>query len=230
MVSMFRILGNNIFNSNLIISGVTQKNQELFPPHGFSISHGDILSDEEVQNHRKYLADHLKVDFNLMKFQKQIHGDRIRIIDENSVQEDSDGMMTNIKGIVLSVTIADCCGILIHDPNKEAIAAVHSGWRGTQQNIAAKGIKMMNSEFDSDPKDLRVYLSPCASGDKYEVGKDVARFFPNSIKPTSDEKYLFDNKKEIVSQLLVAGISRENIEVSDICTISDSKISFIPPR
>jgi purine-nucleoside/S-methyl-5'-thioadenosine phosphorylase / adenosine deaminase len=218
----YNILKNKLFKHCDLIFGVTQKNQDIFPPFGFSISNADIYNDEEIATQRRYFADYLGVEFDKMKFQKQVHGNRIRIIDENSEQEDSDGMMTNIKGIVLNVTIADCGGILIYDPKNEAIAALHSGWRGTQQNIANKGIKMMQNEYGSRPNDLLVYLSPCASGEKYEVGWDVAKYFPDSIKQISSEKYLFDNKHEIFNQLLAVGVAEDNIEISDICTISDT--------
>jgi YfiH family protein len=218
---MYKILENNIYKSYHLISGITQRNLEDFPPNGFSISNGKILNDDEVLKHRMFLADYLGVEFDKMKFQKQVHGNRIRIIEENSEIEDSDGMMTNIKGLLLNVTLADCCGILIYDPENDAIAALHSGWRGTQQNIAKKGIGMMKEIYNSDPEKILVYLSPCASGENYEVGEDVAKFFPNSVKQISVEKYLFDNHNEIKSQLFDAGVLYENIEISEICTISD---------
>lgn len=218
---MYKILENNQYKPYHLISGVTQRNLENFPPNGFSISNGKILNDDEVIAHRKYLGEYLGVDYIAMKFQKQVHGDRIRIIDEKSEIEDSDGMMTNIKGLVLNVTLADCCGILIFDPENEAIAALHSGWRGTQHNIAKKGIGMMEEIYNSDPEKILVYLSPCASGENYEVGEDVAKFFPNSVKQISEEKYLFDNHNEIKSQLLDSGVLTKHIEISEICTISD---------
>ncbi|MCK5742328.1 MAG: polyphenol oxidase family protein, partial [Chlorobi bacterium] len=69
--------------------------------------------------------------------------------------------------------------------------------------------------------DLKVYLSPCASVKKYETGQEFKEYFPDSVIQ-SGEKYYFDNHKEIKNQLIQSGINADNIEVSDVCTISDT--------
>jgi YfiH family protein len=217
-----------IFDKSKILSGVTLRNVHSFPEHGFSISPAMILSDEQAIEHRRRLAEQIQVPFQMMKFQKQVHETEIMEVDSKTGSEElyphiSDGMMTNEIGVVLNVTIADCCAVLLYDPINRAIAALHSGWKGTSLNITQKGIEMIGELYGTEPDRLLVYLSPCAGGDKYEVGYDVARFFPDSVKQISDEKYLFDNKKQIKLQLLEAGVNEKNIEVSDICTISDVK-------
>ena len=103
----------------------------------------------------------------------------------------------------------------------DVISGIHSGWRGTKLNIVNKGIKIMNDKFNSKPKQLLVYISPCASGNNYEVEYDVAQYFPNSVSKINDKKYLYDNRSEIYNQLLDARIKKENIESSKICTIDN---------
>ena len=84
-----------------------------------------------------------------------------------------------------------------------------------------KAINILKINFNSNRKDLLVYLSPSASGDRYEVGWEVSQHFPKSIKKSNNEKYLFDNRNEIKLQLLECGVPEQNIEVSAVCTISD---------
>lgn len=212
----------NVFPDS-ITAGITLKNEAEFPPNGFSVSKTDIISEDIVQAHRKALSDFLGVDFSNMKFQRQVHGDHIRIIDDNSEILESDGMITSQKGLVLSVSIADCAAILIYDQANNVVAGIHSGWRGTKLKIANKAIALMQQEFNSKPSNLICYISACASGKNYEVGEDVAQHFPRSVSKLKSGKYLFDNKREIKFQLIESGVDENSIHVSDICTIENEK-------
>ncbi|TAL70681.1 MAG: peptidoglycan editing factor PgeF [Bacteroidetes bacterium] len=237
-----------IFDKSKIISGITKRNINEFPPNGFSISPAGDFYVKEANNGRKYLAEYLKKKYPSIKkviFQKQVHGDKIEIVDSNSIEgleqerEVRDGMICFEKGIVLCVSLADCAGILIYDQKKEAVAAIHSGWKGTSLDIAGKGIELMK-KHGSNPKDMQVWISPSASGEKYEVGYDVAKYFidneGNHLNPPlkkvaiiplspplikGKKKYLFDNKLQIKNQLISAGVKEEYIEISEICTIKD---------
>ncbi len=215
------ILTPKIFPANDIISGITKRNYDKFKPKGFTIS---PASDPIAINHRQLLANFLGVEFQKMKFQKEIHSDKIQIITDNTPNDmESDGMITNKKGLILNVSLADCTGILIYDPINKIIGAIHSGWRGTKLNIASKAINIFTQKFNSDPKNLLVYLTPGASGENYEVGWDVAQYFLNFITAKGDGKYLFDNSLQIMQQLIESGVKKSNIEKSEICTIENTE-------
>lgn len=218
------IITPRIFSYDTVIAGVTKKNELLFPETGFSISHGKTLNDAQVEQNRNYLASFLNIAPNALKCQKQVHGVDIQIVDEHTACGIHDGMISNTRGIVLCVCIADCCAVLLHDKATNSVAALHSGWRGTAQNITKKGIEMMQENFGTNPKDLMVYLSPCACGQCYEVGWDVAKFFPNSVVQIAEDKFLFDNHKQIVMQLNECGVENCNIGVAQECTIEDRSL------
>ncbi|MFP4528455.1 MAG: peptidoglycan editing factor PgeF [Candidatus Kapaibacterium sp.] len=177
----------------------------------------------EANQHRRYLAEYLGAGHNFMKFQKQVHEDDIRVVDESSGEAESDGLATFRRGIFLNLTLADCCGILIYDPKAPAVAALHSGWRGAHLNIAAKGIRKMGEWFASSPEDLLVWLTPCASGENYEVGPEVAEYFPDFAKSTDNEKFLLDLPGAVRAQLMEIGVPNENIESAGMCTIADDR-------
>lgn len=213
-----------IFDKSKIFSGVTTRNGSVFPKLGLSLSKAEILTDDELNLHRRTFAKLLSIPYDAMKYQKQIHSVIINEVFADTPVMESDGMFTSSKDLVLNISIADCAAVLIHDSINEVVMGLHSGWKGTSQNIVADGIKILSDKYGSNPADLLVYISPAASGKVYEVGEEVAKYFPRSVTPIANGKYLFDNKQEITFQLIDNGVSEANIEVSDECTISNSEL------
>lgn len=209
-----------IFSEKKIVAGVTKRCADKFGGFGLTFSTNDFINREVVDKNIGLLALQLGVARERIIFQRQTHSDKIRIVDNNSILDFSDAMITNVKDLCLCVRIADCAGVLIYDEKKEIICAVHSGWRGTSKNIVGKSIMQMSTTFGSNPKDLLVYISPCASVENYEVGKEFLEYFPESTIERNN-KFYFDNKKQILLQLINAGVALENIEISPKCTIAD---------
>ncbi len=219
------LVAPEIFPQDMVTAGVTLKNEAIGGERGISFSNFSttIYTDEEIKEYQELLAANLGVPFQHLKFRKQEHTDIIHVIDANSEVTVADGMITNIPAVFPVVKIADCAAVLVFDPVNAAVGAFHSGWKGTMQNIASKGIQEMKKRYGSNAGELLVYISPCASVKNYEVRWDVARHFPHSTVRVSEEKYLFDNRKEIYFQLLEAGVRDGNIEVSPFCTIADNR-------
>ncbi len=112
---------------------------------------------------------------------RQIHSDVAhRATGTTGKGEDTpqgDALITNERGVLLVVQTADCVPILLADRKKRAIAAVHSGWRGTLKRISAKTLGHMRMEFGTDPGDVIATLGPSIGRCHYEVGHEVAREF-----------------------------------------------------
>ncbi len=124
---------------------------------------------------------------------QQIHGNKIAIVDEvgsplradrgrsepdrhygaasvpNRDFPGCDGIITNQRGIVLGVYVADCCAVYIVESQTPAIGLVHSGRKGTELGVVTNAIKQMIERFDSDPANMIVQLSPCIRPPHYEV-------------------------------------------------------------
>jgi len=106
---------------------------------------------------------------------QQIHRNKIAVVDGSSYSPvgrefpGSDGIITNQRGIMLGVYVADCCAVYIVDPKTPAIGLVHSGRKGTELDIVTHGIRQMMDRFGSNPADLVVQLSPCIRPPHYEV-------------------------------------------------------------
>ncbi|HKV46812.1 MAG TPA: peptidoglycan editing factor PgeF [Candidatus Acidoferrales bacterium] len=89
----------------------------------------------------------------------------------------ADALFTREPGVLLIVQTADCVPILLADTKQRAVAAIHSGWRGTVQRIAQKTLGRMQMEFGTRPRDVVAAIGPCIAQSCYEVGSDVTKQF-----------------------------------------------------
>jgi YfiH family protein len=108
---------------------------------------------------------------------KQIHSDRVLVVESPGPQGEGDALVSNRPGIGLSIRTADCLPILIADPRNRAVAAIHAGWRGVVSQIASKTVHTMCLHFDSKPEDLVVAIGPGIGACCFEVGPEVAAQF-----------------------------------------------------
>jgi hypothetical protein len=119
----------------------------------------------------------------------QVHGSRVAIIDRpwmtREELEGYDAFITNLPGVAIGVRTADCVPILLYDPVKRVIAAVHSGWKGTVLKVSHGAIDLMEEVFGTAPEDLRAVIGPCIGPDSFQVGEEVAEKFKDAGFPMS---------------------------------------------
>ena len=151
--------------------------------HGFilRIPGLDVQTDREsaLQRLEHYHHEELaKIGRRSLKLAKQIHGNGVATIDAGSAAktEEVDGLITADPKVVLGIYVADCCAIFLVDPIRRVIGLVHSGKKGTEQNIIGVAVRKLRIDFQSEPKDLVAVLSPCIRPPYYEVD------FAQSIK------------------------------------------------
>ncbi|MCB0711589.1 MAG: peptidoglycan editing factor PgeF [Ignavibacteriae bacterium] len=191
---------------------------------GFNMSTAVGDREEQVLANRQHLAARLGFSLDRLAVQHQVHGDRVVYVDENYQLGDSDALYTNKTGHLLAVSVADCVPILIADPDRNVVAGVHSGWRGSVQNIVGKTLALLKDVYTLSAENLLVWVGPSAGQCCYEVGADVAGAFDSKhSRGISDGKYLFDNRGVVVEQLLAEDVLPERIEVDLRCTICDTR-------
>ena len=156
---------------------------------------------------------------------KQVHGTDIVFADDGKVpvRPVADGAITKTLGIVLVVKVADCVPIYLVDPRTPAIGLIHAGWRGASQAIANKAVLRMQEVFGTDPRDLVVALGPSIQECCYEVGKEVAICFPESVRRRRGEKWHLNLAGANTLDLVKAGVLSENINTSTPCTSCNAK-------
>lgn len=122
---------------------------------------------------------------------RQIHSDMIYVVGTADAPPEEqapkgDALITREPGVLLVVQTADCVPILLADTKNRAIAAVHSGWRGTAQRIAEKTLGRMQMEFGTRPQDVIAALGPGIGGCCYEVGHEVVKEFAAKFPSARD--------------------------------------------
>lgn len=234
--------------------------QLSFLRHGFSTRLGGVSegiyasmnlgfgrgdSDENVRENYHRLCSSIGINEHDLVFTHQVHKANIRIAtaddkgkgyDLERDYSDIDGMITNEPGVPLLVFCADCVPILLADPVKKAVGAVHSGWKGTVAKISSEAIWLMADTYGSDPSDIIAVVGPCICKDCYEVGSEVAKQFLSAftkeqcktiLTPHADsDKYQLDLWEANRHILLDAGIKPENLTISGVCTMCHSDLLF----
>ena len=207
--------------------------KKVSEPYALSVALHTGEKKENIRSNREKIISLLDWNKDLhFVIANQTHSDNIVIVNEKRDQgwhslesaiENCDAMITNKKGVVLSVLTADCVPLLLLDTQQGVIAAVHAGWKGTQSEIASKTVLMMIETFNSDPKDIIVGIAPAICSCCYEVGMDVAQYFLDTSHAyeKKEHKYMLDLPYINKQQLLNVGILEANIEMSGICTSCD---------
>jgi len=207
-----------------------------------------------LENRSRFQSALGTADLKLISL-KQIHSDVVHLF--NSAPSETcqgDALATNRPGLLLGVQTADCVPILLVDPKKRAVVAIHAGWRGTLARIVVKAIGKMQMQYKSNPADLLAAIGPSIGGCCYEVGTEVATQFlsqfaeapqwfdefrtgdePNPIQwlnrmppghQPPPKNVLLDLRKANRAQLLGAGLRSSNIFVSDLCTACRRDLLF----
>jgi hypothetical protein len=105
---------------------------------------------------------------------EQIHGNGITTIvsptdEKTTTHPGVDGLITNLSDQLLAIYVADCAAIYLADPVNRAIALLHSGKKGTEQNILGTAIEKMIATYNTNPADLVCVVSPCIRPPDYEI-------------------------------------------------------------
>lgn len=199
-------------------------------------------SESNVDENRKRFFEALG-DLNPRVYTNhQMHSDRLTVLSGDILahlgprpgdEPEGDALIAREGGIWLGVKIADCTPLLIGDPQKGLMAAVHAGWKGTLNRIAEKSVQRLKRQFGVDLANLIVALGPSACAECYEVGADVAMLFkkefpdmPDVVSSKSDGKFKIDIPAINVRQLVAQGVHPARIHVSSHCTIHQNDVFF----
>lgn len=212
---------------SFVQAGVVLRGQRIANPKGLSFWPAGIQSPRESELARMLLSHQLGRRPTDLRFLHQVHGDRIvfRSSSETGETPAADAHWTDQPGVVLAANIADCCPVVVCDEYRRAVGVAHSGWRGTTAAIAAQLVEtIVHGVAGVSRESLNVWIGPCAEGDRYEVGTDVAVQFerwPEALKthPSDRKKRLLDVRRVVNSQLIDAGVAPNRIEVSPGGTI-----------
>jgi polyphenol oxidase len=146
--------------------------------------------DRVLQNRGKFFAA-LGAGKMRIAALRQIHSDIVYLMGallapqgEQALQ--GDALITREPGVLLTIQTADCIPILLADTRQQAVAAIHSGWRGTAQRIAEKTLGRMQMEFGTRPQEVIAAIGPGIGGCCYEVGHEVVKEYTAKFPQARD--------------------------------------------
>ena len=208
-------------------------------PHGFTTRQGGVspapydslnlgLSTADspehvIENRKRVLAafgDPPTIALN------QVHGNQVHVVETAGTWE-GDGVLTARPGLLLRVTVADCYPILLHDPVKHVVGALHAGWRGVASGILPRALELMRSRYGSSPDTIRVAVGPGISGPNFQVGSEVLEQFERVglafawPDPQHPGRYRLDLEQAIRNQALRGGVAPQNYWALGRCTYAD---------
>lgn len=207
---------------------------EIFPE--FSLVKGFFATKYGACQGSPYYHQGVLQDTGLERMElvqpQQVHGDRIQKVVRKGqgpqILPDTDGMITDEAGLLLTTVHADCLPVYFFDARKKAIGLVHAGWRGTAAGIAPKAAALMKECYDSNPADMQVYIGPGISRCCFEAGPEVAEEFQQKWPFAQDffekkgAKYFIDLKGINKKQLTDKGIPEASINISSRCTCCEA--------
>ena len=201
---------------------------------GLNLGYNRGDDSNHVRENFRAFCTAIGADYDGIIKTRQVHRDHIQPVTAMDTGRDliapapweCDGLITDIPGLCLTVFSADCVPVLLYDPSRRCIAAVHSGWRGTAMAIAARAVEQMVLDYGCCAQRILAAIGPSISKCCFETHADVPTEMTTAlgdlaapfIESLPNGKFRVDLKGIIKKTLLHAGLSREHIFVSDHCT------------
>ena len=208
----------------------------IYATLNLGMNRGDA-PDRVRENYRRFCAA-VGADREGLVFSSQVHSDVVRTVTsadrgkglDRKTDYDADGLITDVPGLGLTVFGADCLPILLYDPVRRVVAAVHAGWRGTALGIVERAVEKMTGHYGCRPADILAAIGPGIDRCCFETHEDVPNAMTEAlgaaalrfieVLPTG--KFRVDLKGLNTVRLEHAGVLSGHIAVSDACTVCRS--------
>ena len=209
------------------------------PYNSLNLGLNTLDAPSSVEGNRSLLARAFGTHVNRLLTVNQVHGTDILVIDtpnpdySHFLRLSCDGIITNQPGLMIGIGVADCVPVLLFDPVKRVVAALHAGWKGTAQRICEKGVDSLTTLFGSQPSDILAAIGPAIGSCCYEVDSPVRETFGCNdadwsafARPAGDGRWNLNLKEANRLQLRKQGIPASHIEVADHCVSCSPELFF----
>lgn len=215
----------------------------IYSSMNLSYTRGDRR--EAVDENYRRVAAVLGCNVEDMVCSDQTHTTNLRVVGradcgKGTVREkdyqDVDGLLTDEPGVYLATFYADCVPLYFVDTKRKAVALAHSGWRGTVARMGQCVVQKMQDAYGTEPADIVAAIGPSICQACYEVSEDVADAFAAAFQKPGQEREILISKDDGKYQLdlwraneivlVEAGIPKEQIQTTDLCTCHNSRFLF----
>lgn len=199
-----RIVENEIRNKSmrLVMDELDQKT--IYLPN--TVHNNKVINLDEYLENGDFLFRDISGDVTKAKYGNEDGKYIIKVIDE-----EADAVIGKNINYPISMQVADCVAIYIYDPITKAFGLVHSGWRGTVNLIIVNTIEKLKKDFNVDPKDLKIILSPAIAKDIYTATKNTYSLFEEMLKneKMDETKYILDTDEKETKKIDLKGIIKD---------------------
>lgn len=207
-----------------------------FPVNSLNLAGFDEDSATNIHENRRRFWSVFAREFELATAW-QVHGDGVKVVrtdeDIKNSEERFDALISARERTLVGVKTADCVPILIGDSATKSYAAIHAGWKGTAAGIVSNAVEKLKTEFGADPKNMIAAIGPCATGENYEVGRDVFERFREAFhdhqkyfRETRPGHALADLRLANCDLMTAAGIDPAKTHTAPFCTIARTDLFF----
>ena len=151
---------------------------------------------KNVNENRLIAIKNLNLNKKKLILITQTHSSKVIRITKNNLDKNikADGVITSLNNVILGILTADCAPVIIYDDKNKFVCNLHSGWKGSLNNISQTAIKLFD-KYQIKRKNLTAIVGPCLGAKNYEVDKNFQRMFiEKNIKYS--KFFRFKNKKK----------------------------------
>lgn len=176
--------------------------------------------DAKKENLKEKIEKKLNRKFIGLFTGQQVHGTKVTIVSSGTAEwiPQNDGLLSEMTGALLGVYTADCLPVILKEDKRKVIGALHAGWRGTMGGILKEALATLKKEWQIEPNQVNFFLGPHIRSCCYQVGKEVAKHFPQETLLQRNEKNYLDLERALKSQLQQCGGDPKQISSDPSCT------------
>jgi hypothetical protein len=197
-----------------VVAGITARGR------GFSLGLWSEENVGQVMTRWRAFRAAFRSAFPGLILAHQVHGTQVewhRLASDGWLILDGiDGHATATRGVLLTVTAADCVPVYLTVPHKRAVALLHAGWRGTAAHILERGVEVLKRAAFVRATEIVMHCGVGICGQCYEVGSEVLTRFSGRPEPAAGQ---LDLRDVLVQQAQALGLA--DISVSPWCSAHD---------
>lgn len=199
-----------------LFQGITGRGDDGDDPFDLGFF-GEVGGGEEVWLRWRALAD--AADAGRIVHGAQLHGPVVRVAAGGPpgvhLSWEADGHVASERGVLLTVTLADCVPVYLAHPGRRVVCLLHAGWRGIVAGILERGIETLRDRLGIGPEGLVFHAGPSICGECYEVGPEVHEALGMDVPPAPTP---VDLRRRLAEVARALGVPEEGITVSGLCT------------
>ncbi|HEU5261461.1 MAG TPA: polyphenol oxidase family protein [Gemmatimonadales bacterium] len=205
-----------------VVAGITTRGR------GFSLGLWSEENVGQVMTRWRAFRAAFHTAFPTVVLSHQVHGTVVQWHRQGSegwlMLDGVDGHATSTRGVLLTITVADCVPIYLVVPQKRVVALLHAGWRGTAARILERGVELLHREAQVQPSDMVIHCGVSICGSCYEVGSEVIERLtpgrrPGVSRPAGAPGHV-DLREVLVGQASELGV--REVSVSPWCSAHDT--------